>query len=76
VKTTVSSNGQFVLPAKLRQQDAIRPGDQFAVERVGAGEYLFKRLATNNSEGVLDWLLRCPAKDWFQPIASESTADL
>jgi AbrB family looped-hinge helix DNA binding protein len=76
MKTTVSSKGQIVLPAELRERDAIRPGEQFEVERVKAGQYLLKKLPPGGSEGVLDWLLACPEKDWFEPMSSESTADL
>jgi AbrB family looped-hinge helix DNA binding protein len=39
MRTRVSSKGQIVLPAELRQQDGIEPGQQFDVERVDRGEY-------------------------------------
>jgi AbrB family looped-hinge helix DNA binding protein len=38
-KTTVSSKGQIVLPAELREQDQIEPGEEFTVERLDRGEY-------------------------------------
>ncbi len=76
MKTTVSSKGQIVLPAELREQDSIRPGEQFEVERVQPGHYLLKKVPSKGSAGVLEWLLACPEKDWFQPIESESTADI
>jgi AbrB family looped-hinge helix DNA binding protein len=73
MKTTVSTKGQIVLPAELRTQDRIGPGEQFDVERLGAGQYLLKKLPTPDQTGVLDWLLACPEKDWFRPIPSELT---
>jgi AbrB family looped-hinge helix DNA binding protein len=76
MRTTVSSKGQIVLPAELREQDSIRAGEQFEVERMQAGHYLLKKLPLRGSSGVLDWLLACPEKNWFQPIESESTDDL
>jgi AbrB family looped-hinge helix DNA binding protein len=76
MKTTVSSKGQIVLPAELREQDAIRAGQQFEVERVQPGEYVLRKISPNGSSGVLDWLLACPEKNWFRQIESESTADL
>ncbi len=76
MKTTISSKGQIVLPAELRELDAIRPGAEFEVERVEAGRYLIKQLPANGSSGLYDWLLACPEKGWFKPIESESTADL
>lgn len=75
MKTTVSSKGQIVLPAELRQQDRIEPGQEFEVERLERGEYRLVRRPVQN-EGVVDWLLACPEKDFFVPIESESTDTL
>ena len=73
--TTVSSKGQIVLPAELRRKDRIVAGQEFEIERVNRGEYrLVRRAATN--DGVVDWLLACPAKGFFVPIESESTDTL
>ena len=76
MKTTVSSKGQIVLPAELRQQDRIKPGQEFEVERLDRGEYRLVRCATRVNEGLVDWLLACPEKDFFVPIDSESTDTL
>jgi AbrB family looped-hinge helix DNA binding protein len=76
VKTTISTKGQLVLPAELRQADGIAPGEQFEVERVSAGEYLLTRVAPPPNAGVIDWLRSCPASDWFTPVQSESTDTL
>jgi AbrB family looped-hinge helix DNA binding protein len=76
MKTTVSSKGQIVLPAEIRQQDGIEPGQEFEVERLDRGEYRLKRRAVLPNEGVVDWLLACPEKGFFIPIASESTDTL
>lgn len=73
MKTTVSSKGQVVLPVELREQDRIRPGQQFSIERLEPGEYLLKKLAVSGPGGLAAWLLECPEKDWFQPLSSEST---
>jgi AbrB family looped-hinge helix DNA binding protein len=76
MRTRVSSKGQIVLPAELRQQDHIESGQEFDVERVDRGEYRLIRRAARSNEGLLDWLLACPEKDFFVPIASESTDTL
>jgi len=76
MKTTVSSKGQIVLPAELRQQDRIEAGQEFDVERLDRGEYLLKRRSASSKEGVVDWLLACPEKGFFVPIESESTDTL
>jgi AbrB family looped-hinge helix DNA binding protein len=76
VKATISTKGQIVLPAELRAEDQIAPGEQFQVERVGAGEYLLTRIAPPPNQGVVQWLRSCPSSDWFTPVQSESTDTL
>jgi AbrB family looped-hinge helix DNA binding protein len=76
MKTTVSSKGQIVLPAELRQRDRIEAGQEFEVERLDRGEYRLIRRPTHANEGLVDWLLGCPEKDFFVPIQSESTGTL
>ena len=73
VKTTVSSKGQIVLPAELRQRDRIEPGQEFDVERLDCGEYRLVRRAARPNDGALDRLLACPGKGFFVPVSSEST---
>ena len=75
MKTRMSSKGQIVLPAEIRQQDRIEAGEEFEVERLGRGEYRLVRRAALN-EGVVDWLLACPEKGFFVPVESESTDTL
>jgi AbrB family looped-hinge helix DNA binding protein len=75
--TTVSSKGQIVLPAEIRQQDDVKPGQQFEVERIDRGEYRLKRVKRRRNEGLVDWLLSCPEKGWFQPLdRTETTNDI
>lgn len=76
MKTTISTKGQLVLPAELREADGIVPGEQFDVERVSAGEYRLTRAAPPPNLGVIDWLLSCPSTGWFTPVQSESTDTL
>ena len=73
--TTVSSKGQVVLPAEIRQQDGIKAGQKFELERIGRGEYRLKRMMRPRNEGLVDWLLRCPEKGWFQPLDRTETTD-
>lgn len=71
--TTVSSKGQIVLPAEIRKEDGIEAGQTFEVERIERGEYRLVRQEPPANEGLVDWLLACPVKDFFVPIESEST---
>lgn len=75
MKTRVSSKGQIVLPSELRDLDKIEPGQQFTVERLSEGEYVLRRIIAPG-ENLLSWLSSCPARDWFEPVPSESTEEL
>jgi AbrB family looped-hinge helix DNA binding protein len=76
MRTTVSSKGQIVLPAEIRRQDGIEPGQEFEVERLHCGEYRLTRRPAPANEGMVDWLLACPEKGFFVPVESESTDTL
>ena len=74
--TTISSKGQIVLPAAIRQKDGLHAGQEFDIERIERGEYRLVRREPVPNEGLVDWLLACPAKGFFVPIESESTDSL
>ena len=76
MKTTVSTKGQLILPAEIRQRDNIEPGQVFEVKRIDRGEYRLLRREPAPNEGLVDWLLACPEKGYFVPIESESTDTL
>jgi AbrB family looped-hinge helix DNA binding protein len=76
MRTRISSKGQVVLPAELRQQDGVEPGQEFEIERIAAGEYRLVRRAPPANQGLVDWLLACPEKGFFVPVESESTESL
>ncbi len=77
MKTTISSKGQVVLPAAIRQQDGIEPGQEFEVQRIDQGEYLLKRTKRRRNEGLVQLLLACPVKGWFRPANRlETTGDI
>lgn len=76
MQTVVSSNGQMVLPTAIRERDRIVAGQRLDIERIEAGKYLPNRRPVPDNDGLVDWLLACPEKDWFQPVPSESTAAL
>jgi bifunctional DNA-binding transcriptional regulator/antitoxin component of YhaV-PrlF toxin-antitoxin module len=73
MNTRVSAKGWIVLPPKIRQQDDIRRGQVFRIERIGRGEYRLVRCEPHANEGLVDWLLACPEKGFFAPIQSAST---
>ncbi len=76
MKTVISTKGQIVVPAELRQRDGVVPGQEFEIDRLGPGVYRLARTGAPVNSGLVDLLLACPEKGWFVPIPSESTTDL
>jgi AbrB family looped-hinge helix DNA binding protein len=76
MRTTVSTKNQIVLPADIRLQDDIEPGQEFDIERISCGEYRLVRCQPPPNEGLIDWLLACPEKNFFTPFKSASTDTL
>ena len=77
MKTTVSTKGQIILPAEIRQRDGIESGQEFEVERIDRGEYRLKRKERRRNEGLVKLLLACPIKGWFEPMdRKETTTDI
>ena len=75
MKTVISSKGQIVVPAAIRQQDNILPGQEFEIERLKRGEYLLRRTGRRN-ESLVRLLLDCPVKGWFRAASrNETTGD-
>jgi AbrB family looped-hinge helix DNA binding protein len=72
----MSSKGQIVLPAELREQDQIATGQSFEIVRLQAGEYLIRKAVDPGKPGLVKWLRNCPQADWFVPIVSETTPAL
>ena len=72
---TASSKGQVVLPAEIRQQDGVKPGQKFEVERIDCGEYRLKRKQRRRNDGLVKLLLAGPVKGWFQPMDWTETTD-
>jgi len=76
MRTRLSTKGQIVLPAALRDADGIAPGEEFEVERIGPDEYRLTRISPPANRGLVDWLRSCPEEGWFVEIESESTDSL
>ena len=77
MRTTVSSKGQIVLPAEIRERDEIRPGEVFEIESIDRGQYLLKRIKPRRNRGLVQLLFNCPAKGWFKPVErTEMTDDI
>lgn len=51
-------------------------GQELEIERLEYGRYQLTLLAPPRNQGLVDWLLTCPERDFFVPIESESTDTL
>jgi AbrB family looped-hinge helix DNA binding protein len=76
MRTRVSTKGQIVIPSEIREEDGIEPGQVFTIERIARGDYHLVRQSSGTSEGLVDWLLSCPEKNFFTRVESESTDTL
>jgi bifunctional DNA-binding transcriptional regulator/antitoxin component of YhaV-PrlF toxin-antitoxin module len=76
MKTTVSTKGRLILPARMCRLDRIEPGQVFDIERISRGEYRLVRREPSINEGLIDWLVSCPDTEWFVPIESATTNTL
>ncbi len=76
MKTVISSKGQIVIAADIRNLDKIETGQAFDIERVKKGEYRLVVAEHPKNQGLIDTLLACPVKGWFMPIESESTGTI
>jgi AbrB family looped-hinge helix DNA binding protein len=54
VRTIVSTKGQIILPADIRRQDGIEPGQEFEIERLDRGEYRLVRRSRRPNEDLVD----------------------
>ena len=75
MRTTVSTKGQIIIPAEIRREDDIKSGQEFEIERLDRGQYLLKRTTRKRNAGLVQLLLSCPAKNWFQPFDRTETTD-
>jgi AbrB family looped-hinge helix DNA binding protein len=75
MKTTISTKGQVVLPAEIRERDDIRPGQVFEIETIDRGDYRLKRVGRRPNAGLVKLLLDCPIKGWFRPMDRTVTTD-
>ena len=74
METHVSTKAQIILHAQPRKQDHIEPGQIFEVERLDSGEYRLSRRRPQN-DGLVDWLLSCPVKDFLEPLPRDESTD-
>lgn len=76
MRVAISTQGRIALPALLRRQEGLEPGDELDLERIGPGDYRLRLRMRPKNQGSVDLLLQCPEKGFFVAFASESTSAL
>ena len=61
--TTLSSKGQIVIPAPIRERHGFRVGDELLIEE-REDEIVLKKARRQRKKSLLQWMLDCPAQDF------------
>ena len=73
--TTMSSKGQVVIPAEVRERQNLRPGDQLVIEE-RKDEVILKKARRQRKKSLLQWMLDCPAPDFRIERIKEPAKDI
>jgi AbrB family looped-hinge helix DNA binding protein len=63
VTTTLSSKGQIVIPASIRERHNFRVGDELLIEE-REDEIILKKARRKRKKPLVQWMLDCPARDF------------
>ncbi len=61
--TTLSSKGQIVIPAPIRERQGFRAGDELQIEE-REDEIVLRKTRRKRKKSLVDWMLDCPAGDF------------
>ena len=61
--TTLSSKGQIVIPASIRERHNFRVGDELLIEE-REDEIVLKKARRKRKKSLVQWMLDCPARDF------------
>jgi AbrB family looped-hinge helix DNA binding protein len=74
--TVLSQKGQLVLPASVREQMKLVPGDDFEVTVEDEDTIVLRRIASPPNRGLVDLLVSCPFPFDVPPRAEDDTPGL
>jgi AbrB family looped-hinge helix DNA binding protein len=63
VTTTLSSKGQIVIPASIRERHNFCVGDELLIEE-REDEIILKKARRKRKKSLVQWMLDCPAPDF------------
>jgi len=59
----MSSKGQIVIPASIRQRQKLRPGDELLIEEHDDG-LILKKARRPRKKSLVQWMQDCPVADF------------
>lgn len=73
--TTLSSKGQIVIPADIRQRHNLRAGDELLIEERD-DEVVLKKARHRRRKTLVQWMLDCPVKSLKVERTVDSPKDI
>jgi AbrB family looped-hinge helix DNA binding protein len=73
--TTLSSKGQVVIPAAIRQRQKLRPGDELLIEERD-DEVVLKKTRRHRKKSLLRWMQDCPVRDFRIERMTDAPGDI
>ena len=61
--TTLSSKGQIVIPAPVRERHKFRAGDELLIEE-REDEIVLRKAQRKRKKSLVQWMQECPAPDF------------
>lgn len=61
--TTMSSKGQIVIPASVRERHKFRAGDELLISERD-DEIILTKVRRQRKKSLVQWMLDCPARDF------------
>jgi AbrB family looped-hinge helix DNA binding protein len=59
----MSSKGQIVIPASVRERQKLRPGDELLIEERD-DEVVLRKARRQRKKSLVQWMLDCPVQDF------------
>jgi AbrB family looped-hinge helix DNA binding protein len=71
----MSSKGQIVIPASIRERQNLRPGDELLIEERD-DEVVLKKTRRPRKKSLLQWMLDCPVNDFHIERMTDKPRDI